>query len=118
MARKRKTKRSMRIVPRLLLGSVAVAVVPVLAIEACGGDTGTTSSSSGAVGVAQACFDGSTNPSCGFSVAAACFDGSTAARCAPPDAGADHDAAGGEGGDADDDAADSNAFGVANTGFG
>jgi hypothetical protein len=115
MARKRKAKRSMRIVPRVLLGSVAVAVVPALAIEACGGDTGSsfTSTDSSTEGcdptstcfaVAAPCFDGS----CTQGVAVACFDGSTNPACGPFDAGADHDA---EGGDADDDAADSNGFG-------
>lgn len=96
--KKTTTKRTMKIVPKMVLGSVFVGVLPAI-IAACGDDTTTTTngSSSGVQGVAQRCFAG--DPSCPMgvaaAVAAACFDGSTNPSCPhppPTDAAADGDA--------------------------
>jgi hypothetical protein len=52
---KRGRKRAMRIVPKVVLGSVAVAVVPAVLATACNHED---------LGVAVMCFDGSTQPGC------------------------------------------------------
>lgn len=80
-------KRAMKIVPKMVLGSVFVGVIPAM-IASCGDDTtnGGSSGTSGAVGVAQRCFAGDPNCPQGVAaaVAAACFDGSTNPSCPHP----------------------------------
>ncbi|HEY8076577.1 MAG TPA: hypothetical protein VIF62_20775 [Labilithrix sp.] len=103
---KRGRKRAMRIVPRIVFGTIVVGVVPAVAASCdssgyhCTGPGCTEAM--GVAAVAFQCFDGSTAPQCRqqmgvAAVAFQCFDGSTAPECQPPpDSGEDS-------GDAPDD---------------
>jgi hypothetical protein len=110
----------MRIVPKVLFGSVVVGVVPALVVTACG-DSGPSYTCTGPgcdqqMGVAQQCFGPNQGPGCA-GVALQCFDGSTDPSCT--NFGVAQNTFG-DGGDADapDDAGDADATDAADVGMG
>jgi hypothetical protein len=94
---KPKTKRARKsripaVVPKVVFSTIFVGVVPACAISACSGGSTIGPSDAAAdrqlLGVAQRCFAGSNDPSCGqmgvAAVAFQCFDGSTNPNCPQP----------------------------------
>jgi hypothetical protein len=91
--KRRGKRRAMRIVPRVVFGTICAGVIPAVAVSCDdpAGCTGPGCSQANAHAdaplggdVASECF----GPGC-FAVAAQCFDGSTAVQCQQADAATD-----------------------------